>query len=535
MIRRLFSAESKSITGAAILLGATSLLSRLLGLWRDRLLAQAFGAGDILDAYYTAFRIPDFVYNLLIVGALSAGFIPLFTTLLQKNKPDAWKFVNNVINSIGIITVGLGLAVISLAPALIHRLAPGFSPNKLALAVTLTRMIIVSPIILGLSSVVTGVLQAKKNFLIYSLAPLFYNTGIILGIIWGVPRFGPIGLGLGVIGGALLHLAIQLPSLWSYGWRYAPILDWSITGLHRLPQLMSLRLFSMATNEINFFVIIGLASTLGSGSVAVFQFANNLQTLPIGIIGISFAVAAFPTLAQLAARKETSAIATHLNQTTQKILFFTLPITILLLLLRAQVVRVTLGSGAFDWTATIATANTLAFFSFSLFAQCLTPLLLRGFFALQDTWTPCVIGIVTAGVNIIGSLWLRRRFGVSGLALAFSIASLIEFIWQWLALRHRLGPGIHDGLLPTLYKLSAASLFMAVTVQLLKSPLAGLVDMDRFWGILTQGIIAGGAGLVVYVGVAFALRTEPLSEIADSAHKKWLHLRQTPNEIIKEV
>ena len=279
MIRRFFTNQTNSITGAAILLGAASFVSRVVGLFRDRLFAHLFGAGDVLDAYYTAFRIPDLFYNFIIVGAISASFIPAFLAIRARSASAAWRFVNRLVTMIGLATTLLGVAGMMAAPALIH-LAPD-SSRKIALTVTLTRILFLSPLILGVSSIVGGVLQSYKNFLVYATAPIVYNVGIILGAVIFVPRYGLTGLAIGVILGALLHLAIQLPSLYGHGFRFRPTLalrDETIkkVGVHFLPRAMSL-----AMAELNIIGITFLASRLGSGSIAAFQFANNLMYLPV--------------------------------------------------------------------------------------------------------------------------------------------------------------------------------------------------------------------------------------------------------------
>src|SRR3989338_6728522 len=206
MIKRLFHTKRQaSITGAAIILGAASFLSRIIGIVRDRIFAHQFGAGDILDAYYAAFRAPDLVYNLLIVGALSAGFIPIFLELKEKNTKEAWLVTNTILNMIAIGSLIICTILFIFTPGIIHGIVPGFDTEKQALTVMLSRIMFVSPIILGISSLVSGVLQSYKAFFIYSLTPIMYNLGIIVGAIFFVPVWGVTGLAYGVLLGAIFH------------------------------------------------------------------------------------------------------------------------------------------------------------------------------------------------------------------------------------------------------------------------------------------------------------------------------------------
>lgn len=525
---KIFS-SSTSTASVAILLAVAALLSRLVGIVRDRVFAHTFGAGDTLDAYYAAFRIPDLLYNLLIVGALSAGFIPVFTKLWLEDKERAWRLSNNILNILALGLVAISILLFFLTPPLTSYLVPGFKGEKLEITILLTRIMFLSPLLLGISSVISGVLQSLRSFLLYALAPIFYNIGIIIGATAFVPKFGVSGLAYGVVLGASLHLAVQIPALLRQGFRYRFIFDWRDPDMRKIGALMIPRTLGMATSQANFLVVTLLGSTLASGSVAVFNFAHNLETAPVGIIGISFAVAAFPLLAQLAAEKKTDEMVTHLSAAVRQIIFFIIPVTLILLLLRAQVVRVTLGTGAFDWNDTVSSADALAFFSLSLFAQCLIPLLARAFYAFADTWTPFAISVISMLVNIIASLLLRGSLGVSGLAFAFSISMVIQFVLLWVALRRRTGTLLELPLLKFLNKISIAAVCMAVAIQILKTPLAAIVDMTRFWGVFTQGSVAGLGGLGIYGAITYLLGISEMRLLFDGFKKRWL--KTAPQEI----
>ena len=368
MIKQLFNQRSTTITGAAILLGAASLTSRLLGILRDRALAHTFGAGDLLDAYFTAFRIPDLVYNLLIAGALTAGFIPIFTELFVNNKKQAWQFTNQVISWLSVAVLIMCTLLILFASPLTNLIGPGFSVEQQYLTSQLTRILFLSPIILGLSAIISGVLQSLRYFLVYALSPILYNIGIIIGALVFSRWWGIHGVAYGVILGALLHLCVQLPTAWYAGFRPRIIMRFTST-LKMLTRMMIPRTLSLATYQIVLLVMTVIATTLASGSVAIFNFANNIHFFPIGIVGISFALAAFPALSKTAAEHNTDVLIQTINTTVRKILFLIIPITVLFLLLRAEIVRIVLGSGEFGWTATVRTADCLAFFAVGLLSK----------------------------------------------------------------------------------------------------------------------------------------------------------------------
>lgn len=518
MIKRLFNGQINNITAAAGLIAILSLVSRFLGIFRDRILAGEFGAGDTLDVYYAAFRVPDLIFNLLVLGALSAGFIPIFVNLLKnpadkvrgfvfgKKNKVAWELASNTLNILGIgLLIFCGLGII-LAPALTKIIAPGFSPEKQALTISLTRIMFLSPLFLGISSILGGILQSFKRFFVYSLAPIMYNVGIIIGALYFVPIWGIHGLAWGVVLGAGLHMLVQLPLAISLGFRYKFKIDFKNSYLRKIGVMMIPRTMSLAIVQINLVVITIIASTLAVGSLTVFNFANNLQSFPIGIFGISFAIAAFPAMSAMAFNKRK--LVNNFSSTIRQILFFIVPATVLLITLRAQIIRVVLGSGRFDWTDTILTMNTLGFFSLSLFAQACLPLLVRVFYARHNSKTPFFIGLFTVAINVILSLWLARRLGVAGLALAFSIANIFNFALLWLALRLEIGNMDEVKILVSTIKFSAAALAGGITVQGMKVLIWPFIDMTKFWGVLTQGLVAGLSGIFIYAVVCSLLRSE---------------------------
>lgn len=524
--------QSKSITGAAIIIAAATLLSRVVGLFRDRIFAHYFGAGPTMDAYYAAFKIPDLVYSLLIVGALSAGFIPTFTKLFTNSddKSPAWQLANNVLNITAVCLAGLSLLGIIFTPFIAPLIAPGFSSATRDLVVNFTRIMFGSTFLLGLSMVVGGILQSLRSFVLYSLAPIFYNLGIILGVVVLVPAMGITGLAWGVVLGAALHFGVQTFSAYANGYRWKWVLNWKDKNTNLIWRLMIPRTMGLAISQINLVIVTILASLLPVGSVAIFNYANNLQGVPTGIIGIPFALAVFPVLSAAIAKNDKEEFIKNLSSTIRQILFLIIPISIVVLLLRAQLVRVILGSGEFDWTATIHTANALALFALSLFAQSLIPLFARAFYALSNTKTPFIIGVISELISIISALVLMKPLGVSGLALAFSIGSILNFFMLAIALRGVYKTLDEEKIFASFFRIAIAAIPMALVIQLLKYPLADIFDQTHFWGIFGQGFVAGIAGLAVYVVLCYILKVPELIQLKDSLKKRWLQARNIPTE-----
>jgi len=530
ILKRIFANQSKTITGAAIIIASATFVSRLIGLLRDRIFAHYYGAGQVMDAYYASFKIPDLIYGLLILGALSAGFIPTFTRIFNKKKKEGWKLANNILNitSISMIFIcGLGMF---LTPQLAPLIAPGFSEDALQMVIGFTRIMLISPILLGLSMVMGGILQSLRQFLVYSLAPIFYNLGIILGTVVLVKYLGINGIAWGVVLGAFMHLCLQTTGAYFSGWRPRWYFNLKDKNTRLIGKLMIPRTMGLAIYQLNIIILTVLASFLATGSVAIYNYANNLQGVAVGIIGIPFALAVFPTLSAAAAKNHTKKFIENLLRTARKILFLIIPASVLILLLRAQIVRVVLGSGQFDWTATVNTADALAFFALSLFAQSLIPLFARAFYSLENTKTPFVIALISELVTIIFALLLMRPLGVSGLALAVSIGAILNMFLLFTSLRQRLGSFNIQNHIYDLYKMMIAGVVMGFAIQVIKYPLAQVFNQDYFWGILGQGFFAGIIGLVVYSLLCYSLRLPEFIEFWQSIRKRFLKINNLPEE-----
>jgi putative peptidoglycan lipid II flippase len=450
MLDRFFNFQSKSISEGALILSIATLISRFLGVVREWLLASRFGAGVELDVYFTAFKIPDLLYNIFIAGGIIVAFLPIFSEIFEKNEEKAWKFTSNLLNIFLFLLILISFALFIFTPNLLKFIAPGLSPGAINQCTTLTRFLFLSPILFGLSSVFSGLLHYFNRFLIYSLSPILYNIGIILGILFFSPRFGVLGVAIGVILGAAFHFLIQLPSALGCGFRYRPVFNFRTPEIKKVFSLMLPRTVGNAAQQINFIVINAIASTLTVGSISIFNFANNIQSLPIGFMGVAFAVAAFPQLTKLQAQAKREEFKKRFLSIFSKVSYLVIPTCFLIFILRKEIVNLILRHGQFSQTSAQLTAASLGLFCLGLWSSTLIPLLLRGFFALQDTKTPTFVALLAMLINIVLSFsfvsalkestfletilteWFRFRkiggFEVLALPLAFSLSSIFQFI-----------------------------------------------------------------------------------------------------------
>ena len=513
MIKSFLNNKSKTIASAAIILGAASLVSRFLGLIRDRILAGQFGAGDELDIYYAAFRIPDLVYSILVLGALTAGFIPVFINYLQKDKKEAWYLANSILNIIGTSLIVVCFVLIIFAPWLIKLIAPGFSPEKMALTVKLARVMFLSSFFLGISTILGGILRSFKRFLIYSFGPIMYNLGIIFGALFLVEDYGLLGLAYGVVLGSFFHMAIQVPTALFCGFKWAPVFDFKFEGVRRIFKLMPPRVLNLTLFQLDYLAMTIIASFLAVGSVTVYNLANNIWSFPLGIFGISFVLAVFPKLSESAQKKDVSGFVKEFSLVARQILFFTLPSAMLFIILRSQIVQVILGTGNFNAHDIDLTLKTLAFFSLSLFAEALILLFLRGFFAWEDAWRPFLIGLFATFIRISAAWFLSRSMGVPGLALGFSLGGIFYMIILFIELRRKIGFIDGKRMFVSGTKMFASSLLAGIgTYAILQS----LVTFN----VLIQGLLAGLAGILIYLFFTWLFKLSELNFFINSLFKK---------------
>ncbi len=539
MIKQLKAFEKNfSVPKAAAIVGFFALLSRVVGLVRDRLFSSHFGLGDTLDIYYAAFRIPDLVFNLLILGTLSVAFIPIFTELLITDKDKAYKTANSVLNFSFLLMSGVCLILIILAKPITHLLVPGFSGSKFNDTVVLTRVLLLAPIIFTASNIFSSILNSQKKFIIANVAPIMYNTGIIFGLLVLYPKFGLYGLGWGVILGALLHLLVQIPEAVHFGYYWQAVLNLRDPAIKKILKLFLPRILGVDISQVSLLIGSIVGSLLATGSISAFNLANNLQTVPLGVFAISTAVAVFPLLSELYAKKNEEDFTKSLGKAISQILFFMIPFTILLLLFRAHIVRLAFGTGKFNWDDTILTFNTLGVFSISLFAQGLTPLLARAFYARQNTKTPVIVGLFTMLIDALLAYWLGihsytirllddnltfKTGGAAGMATAFSIASIFNAIVLFVIMYRRLQKNLgehsqtiktfNETLLESILKITITSLFMGVAGYAALNILAPLFNTHTVLGLLAQSGCAFIFAAAIFYAVGSYLNLPQLGNL----------------------
>jgi len=419
---------------------AAFVISRLLGVARDMVIAAQLGTSDAADAYLVAFRIPDLIFALIAGGALASAFIPTFAGYLARQDRDgAWRLASGVINLL-LVTLGALAALAALfAPALIAILAPGFGTEKQAITVSLMRVMLICPTVFGISGLVMGILNAQQQFLLPGLAPSAYNIGIILGAWLLIPQFGPMGAAIGAVAGAVLHLLVQLPGLARCKMRYMPVLSLRDPGIRQVLWLMGPRVFGLAVVQVNILVTANLASRLGTGAVAALDYAWRVVMLPQGVFAQSVATAAFPTFANQAARGEKDDLRGALMATLRAIFFLAIPAAAGLFMLRAPLIQALFERGKFQNASTEAVAQALMFYSPGLIAHSGIEIVTRAFYALHDTRTPVYLGAAAMLANIALSLLLIGPMRSAGLALANSIAAFTELALLLWFIRPRIG------------------------------------------------------------------------------------------------
>ncbi len=506
------------------------MLSQLLALVRDRLFAAEFGAGQTLDIYYAAFRIPDLLFATVASLLSLYALLPVLSRLAQS---DEGKMISFLRQTLLYFFAGMGaisLAAFILAPWLLNLIAPGITTPDL---VALTRILLLQPIFLGASNILANLTQIRHRFFLYSISPLLYNLGIIGGIVFLYPLYGVEGLGWGVVFGAVLHMLVQLPFFASEKPQtHMPVREFR-QELGRVLALSVPRTLSLGAGQISLIILTALASFMAPGSIAVFMFGWNLQAVPLTIIGVSYSVAAFPTLSKLHAGGEAAEFVRHVEVALRHIFFWTIPATVLIIVLRAQLVRTILGVGAFDWAATRLTAAALALFVLSLLAQSVSMLIARAYYAAGNTQKPFYFGLITVATTVATALlfiavfhgnylWrdmLEQMLRVSDLAgttvlmlaLAMTLGSWAGFIAGFWYLQRDFKLS-----LAPLWRLTFESLAAAIlgggAAYLALTGMGRIVDIDTAVGVLAQGFAGGVWGLGVAIAVLLLLKNPEIKE-----------------------
>lgn len=427
MFAKILNGKTSTVSGAAIILALSFFFSRVLGIVRDRMLTGTFGAGKDLDAYLAAFRIPDFLYAFLVIWGLSAVFLPLFSQYMAQDKEKAWRFVNNMM-----ATYALFLGVGSLFAAvfmrqLISLVVPGFEGAQLETAVSLSRFMLVSPLFFAFSAIASGVLQYFQRFVAYALAPVVYNLSIIAGIVFFAPSFGVFGVAMGVVIGALLHFFIQVPPLLATGFSFHPGFSFGDPQVRRALLLSIPRTIAGVAHQFNLIVMVAFASFLSAGSITIFTIAEHMYYFPVGVIGVSLATAAFPLLSQAGAVRDMKRLSLTLVSALWRVVGIALFAALVLFLLREPIFRILYLSGGFTVENVSLAAAVFGVFTLGIVFQSAIPLLVRAFFALQDTVIPTIAGVSAVLFNIVlAYMLLQLGWGIFALPWALVISGAFQ-------------------------------------------------------------------------------------------------------------
>ena len=502
---------------------AAQLASRILGFLRETLMAGFYGQGGATDAYTASFILPDLLYWLLVGGVLSAAFIPVFSRYIAEGKEDeGWRVASSVVNLI-LLTLGV-LTVVGLffAPQFVRLVVPGLATQNMVLATHLTRILLMQPLFMALSGLTMGVLNSYKIFWPSALGTVLYNACVIF---FGSVLANPAdpnsisGFAVGVVVGAVVSFAVQIPSLRKVGVHYYPVINWHDPGVRRIGALAIPIIISYSLNQIQVVVNTNFGSSLSPGSITAIWYSYRLFQLPVGIFAIAIAVATFPTMTEQAALKQWDKLRHTISQAVRMVIFITLPISVGMIVLRFPLIRVLFQHGHFTAQDTFTTAIPLLYFALGISSQSVIQILPRAFYALQDTWTPVVLGVIAMAVNVLSMVVLIGPLKHGGLAFATSIAAFVNMILLFYMLRRRLGQMDGWAMFGTSVQTLAASLFMAGVIwgwSEFLTPLLGTQLLGSLTVLLTGTVL----GAIAFGVMAKILRMGEFEQAMDLVNRR---------------
>jgi putative peptidoglycan lipid II flippase len=507
------SRSGGSMARNAIIVSVAFVLSRVLGLLREMVLARQFGTGPEMDAYVAAFRIPDLLFLTIMSGAFGAAFIPVFADFIDRGDRDkASRLASSILTWTGISVFVLGAVAFALAGPITDVLF-SFDTYTRNLTVELMRILLLSPVFLGLGIAFKGILEAQNQFTLPALSPLVYNLAIIVGAVFLAPDYGIQALAWSVIAGAILHMGVQLPGIIKTGLHFRPTVDRSVAGLSEVVRLLGPRVVGQAAFQINFIAVTSFASTIGDQNVAGFNYAWQLLMLPHGVLALSISTVAFPALAALYGRGDRRGFGAMLDRTMRPLLFLSLPASLGLLMLGKPIIKIIFEGGNFTEGSTELVSAALKWFAIGLVGYGLTEIVTRVFYAMRDTRTPVITGILTIILNLILALLLIDSLGIEGLAIALSATTAAEAVIMLLFLRYRSGQIFSPGFFGWLMKVIVATAAMGIVIRVTSGWLNTVLEADV--SILVH-VIYFGLSMAVYVSTfvlaAWFLRIRELEQ-----------------------
>ncbi|MEN8253743.1 MAG: murein biosynthesis integral membrane protein MurJ [Patescibacteria group bacterium] len=498
-------AKQNNILSAASVITSASMLSAMAGLIVKRVLNFYYydSAEKALDTFWLAFQIPDLMFQLIVIGALSAAFIPIFTEYKKKNSEKAFFMSSIMMNILLLVFIVIAIFVYIFAKQItILRTGSEISPEQINIIVNLTRIMLWSQFFFAISNFMTGILQSFQRFIIPAIAPLFYNFGILIGVFLFSHSLGIYAAGLGVLIGAFLHMSIQLPLVFKLGFKYNFSLNIKYPGIKKFFKIMPPRVISIGSGELRKIMLGFFTTSVGMGSYTLILYALTLIAIPIRFFGVPIGQASLPFLSEEAEEKDKQKFKNLVLQSLHQISFLTLPSSILLLILRIPVVRLVFGTKQFPWEDTILLGKLVAIIAISVVAQALVHLLSRAFYALKDTKTPLMISLVDLSLylSLASYFVFISRQGLYGLALATTITAFVELILLLVFLNRKIKGFVSRALWVPQIKIISASFFMAIFLYLPYKIFDELIfDTSRTVELIGLTLTTSTIGLLVYI------------------------------------
>lgn len=497
--------EKHRIAKAAGLMGAATFISRILGYLKDMILANFFGATGIADTFFVAFRIPNLLRELFAEGSMSSAFIPVLTEYhTKKGIEEANKLVRVTFTFILTFLGVICIAGIIFAPIIVSLIAPGFldSPSKFSLTVVLTRIMFPFLLFISFAALIMGSLNTKRIFFIPALAPAMLNIAIIISVVLLASRMEQpiIAVAIGVVCGGLLQFVFQLPSFFKEGYSLKTDFNFRHQGLKKMSMLILPATMGMAVAQINIFISTILGTYLPEGSITYLYYSMRLVQFPIGIFGVAMGMAVLPTLSEHVAKGEFNKLCDDLSFSMRLLFFITIPAMAGLIFLREPIVNILFQRGKFDYIATLGTAQALLFYSIGIWAVVGVRVMTASFYSMQDTKTPVKIAVSALVMNVILSIILMKSLKHSGLALANSLASSLNFTLLFLFLRRKINGINTKRLIQSFVKTALASLIMGI--------IGGMLIIGEIWhfdgNVLYKACYLSGV-IILCIGIFFIL------------------------------
>jgi putative peptidoglycan lipid II flippase len=494
------------IGSATALIAVTSFFSYAIGLLRDRIIATNFGTSSASDTYNASFIIPDFLFNLFIAGALTAAFLPIFTEYLVKNKEQAYKIANTMLTGAVLVISVLATAAFIFMPSIVPALFSDVDVEMQQNIITMTRLMLPSAILFAVSNTLGNMLMSYKHFVAYAISPILYNIGIITGVTFFHDTMGIYSAAAGVLIGATLHAIIRIIDITTTDYRYKPSLEVSHPGFKKIIKLMIPKSISLISWQINLYIFAIVGIKLVEGGLAAFHFARNIQSFAVSLFGIAFATAVFPHLATAISMGDKQKYTDHIQKTVQRILFFTIPAMVGVMILSEPLVDLILSGGVFDEKSIELTSLLLFFFALSIPFESLSHILARSFYAVKNTFTPMVINLITMSLIGLSTAFIAPNYGIKWFSIGFSMSFVIYVILMVIMLRKHLAKIDSKSLAMSLLKTIIASGVMAVVIIAIE-PLETMVlaKISHMLRILI------GAG--VFFLVAFIIKSPEIGSI----------------------